>query len=113
MALFTGLIRCSNNHAYKGRKERNNINYRCNCRLKYGKDRCNNDNMVEETYLIDMITQQLAVINMEIKNVDIRSIVDKIEVSPARIEIFYKNLPISSSYYDAKLGKLHYDSETN
>lgn len=48
MAKYTGLIRCANNHAYKARKERNNINYRCNKRLKYGKDKCDNYAMVEE-----------------------------------------------------------------
>ena len=42
-----------------GRKERNNINYRCNYRLKYGKDKCTNDTMVEETLITDMIKQQL------------------------------------------------------
>ena len=49
-----------------GRKERNNINYRCNYRLKYGKDKCNNNTMVEETLLTDMIRQQLDVINRTI-----------------------------------------------
>ena len=44
MAKYTGLIKCSEcNHSFKGRTERNNINYRCNYRLKYGKDKCSND----------------------------------------------------------------------
>ena len=113
MALFTGLIRCSNNHAYKARKERSHINYRCNYRLKHGKDKCDNNNMVEESYLLQMIEQQLLVIDMKIENVDIRSIVDKIIVSNTRIEIFFKNLPITSCYYDSKIGVLKFDSPNN
>lgn len=93
-----------------GRKERNNINDRCNYRLKYGKDKCNNNTMVEETLLTDMIRQQLDVINMCIDNVDIQSIVKEIIVSKDRIEIFFKNLPIISCYLDSKMGKLHFDS---
>lgn len=93
-----------------GRKERNNINYRCNYRLKYGKDKCNNNTMVEETLLTDMIRQQLDVINMCIDNVDIQSIVKEIIVSKDRIEIFFKHLPIISCYLDSKMGKLHFDS---
>lgn len=51
MYKYTGLIKCGNcNHSFKARKERNNINYRCNYRLKYGKDKCINDTMVEETF---------------------------------------------------------------
>ncbi len=110
MGLYTGLIRCENNHAFKARKERNNINYRCNHRLKYGKDKCDNDSMVEESYLTGLIKQQLDVINMNIDNVDIRSIVDHIIASKTRIEIFFKNLPITSCYYDSKLGRLHFDT---
>lgn len=121
MAKYTGLIYCLEceihkdngkivRHKFKGRKERNNINYRCNYRLKYGKGKCDNDNMIEEIYLDDLIRQQLAVINMSIESVDVLSIIDKIEVSKTRIEIFFKNLPIKSCYYDSKLGKLHYDS---
>lgn len=60
-----------------GRKERNNINYRCNYRLKYGKDKCSNDAMVEEDYINKLIEQQLDVINMKIENVDINSIIDR------------------------------------
>lgn len=75
-----------------GRKERNNINYRCNYRLKYGKDKCTNDTMVEETLITDMIKQQLDVINMCIDNVDIQSIIKEIIVSKDRIEIFLKIL---------------------
>lgn len=110
MGLYTGLIRCENNHAFKGRKERNNINYRCNHRLKYGKDKCDNDTMVQESLLNDMVKQQLYVINMNIDNVDIPSIVKVVVVSKARIEIFFKNLPITSCYIDTKEGKLHYDT---
>lgn len=110
MGLYTGLIRCENNHAFKARKERNNINYRCNYRLKNGKDKCDNDTMVEESYLTNLIRQQLDVINMDIKNVDIKSIVKNIIVSKTRIEIFFKNLPISSCYYDSALGRLHFDT---
>lgn len=110
MQIFTGLIKCECNYTFKGRKERNNINYRCNRRLKYGKDKCNNDVMVEETLLKNMIEQQLNVINMCIENVDIRSIIEIIKVSKTRIEIFFKNLPIRSCYLDIKLGKLHFDS---
>lgn len=58
-----------------GRKERNNINYRCNYRLKYGKYKCDNDTMVEETLITDIIKQQLDVINMNIENIDISSII--------------------------------------
>ena len=110
MALFTGIIRCYNDHAFKGRNERGHIVYRCNCRLKNGKDKCDNDNSESEEYLVGLIEQQLFVINMDIKNIDIKSVVDKIIVSPTRTEIFYKNLPITSSYYDAKTQKLHFDS---
>ena len=113
MALFTGLIRCSNNHSYKARKERNNINYRCNHRLKYGKDKCDNDNMVSESYLLQMIEQQLEVINMKIENVDVRSIIDKIIVSNTRVDIFFKNLPIKNCYYDAKKNVLQFDTIQN
>lgn len=124
MAKYTGLIYClecvihkSNEkiikHKFKGRTERNNINYRCNYRLKYGKNRCANDTMVEETYIDYLIKQQLEVINMNVETVDIVSILDRIEVSKTRIEVFFKNLPITSCYYDSKLGKLHYDTLSN
>lgn len=93
-----------------GRKERNKINYRCNYRLKYGKNKCDNDTMIEETFLTDMIKQQLGVINMNIENVDILSIIQKIIVSKDKIEIFFKNLTITSCYLDMKAGKLHFDS---
>lgn len=86
------------------------MKYRCNHRLKFGTNKCDNDNAVEETFLTDMIRQQLDVIDMDINNVDIRSIVNNIEVSPNRIEIFFKNLPIISCYCDSKLGKLHFDT---
>ena len=110
MGLYTGIIRCENNHSFKARKERNNINYRCNHRLKYGKDKCDNTTMVEESYLTNMIEHQLDVINMNINDVDIRSIVKQIVVSKTRIEIFFKNLSITSCYYDSNLGKLHFDT---
>lgn len=121
MAKYTGLIYCLEceihkdngkiiRHKFKGRKERNNINYRCNYRLKYGKNKCPNDTMVEETFLDEMIKQQLEVINMSIETVDILSIVKNIEVSTTKIEIFFKNLPITSCYLDSKIGKLHFDS---
>lgn len=110
MGLYTGLIRCENNHSFKARKERNNINYRCNARLKYGVNKCDNDTMVEESFLNYMITQQLDVINMKVENVDIKSIVKQILVSKTRIEIFFKNLPITSCYYDSKLGQMHFDT---
>lgn len=79
-------------------------------RLKYGKDKCNNDTMIEETFITDMIKQQLDVINMSINNIDIQSIVKEIIVSKDRIEIFFKNLPIASCYLDSKIGKLHFDT---
>lgn len=108
---YKGLIRCAEcNYTYKGRVERNNINYRCNNRLKNGKDKCSNDTRVEETFLDDMIKQQLYCINRE-DIIDYREIVEKILVSQTRIEVFYKNLPIKSSYFDSKLGKLHFDSK--
>lgn len=118
---YTGLIYClecvihKNNgkvikHKFKGRKERNNINYRCNYRLKYGKNKCDNDVMLEESYIDTLIRQQLEVIDMKVDNVDVLSVIDRIEVSKTRIEIFFKNLPITSCYYDAKLGQLHYDT---
>lgn len=110
MGLYTGLIRCENNHAFKARKERNNINYRCNARLKYGVNKCDNDTMVEESFLNYMVTQQLDVINMKVENVDIKSVIKQILVSKTRIEIFFKNLPITSCYYDSKIGKLHFDT---
>lgn len=114
MSKYTGLIKCGDcNHSFKGRKERNNINYRCNYRLKYGKNKCVNDTMVEESFLNQMISQQLDVINMCIENIDLKSIIDIIVVSKDRIEIFFKNLPITSCYIDTKNGKLHYDSLNN
>lgn len=96
-----------------GRKERNHVNYRCNYRLKFGANKCNNDTKVEESLLDDMIRQQLDVINMNIDNIDIPSIVKEIIVSKNRIEIFFKNLPITSCYIDSKEGKLHYDTLNN
>lgn len=112
MNKYKGLIECMEcgKHKFKGRKERNNINYRCNYRLKYGKNKCPNDTMIEETFLDGMIKQQLEVINMSIETVDILSIVKNIEVSTTKIEIFFKNLPITSCYLDSKIGKLHFDS---
>ena len=93
-----------------GRKERNNINYRCNYRLKYGKNKCTNDSMIEETFITDLIRQQLYVINMDINNVDVPSVIDKIVVTKTRVEIFFKNLSITSCYSDSKIGKLHFDT---
>lgn len=121
MAKYTGLIYClecaikKDNgkvimHKFKGRKERNNINYRCNYRLKYGVNKCNNTTMVEESLLDDMIRQQLDIINMNIDNIDLPSVIKEIMVSKTRIEIFFKNLPITSCYIDSKSGKLHYDT---
>lgn len=121
MAKYTGLIYCMDceihkengktvRHKFKGRKERNNINYRCNYRLKYGAQKCDNATMITENEIDDLIKQQLEVLYMNIENVDVLSIVDKIEVSKTRIEIFFKNLPIRSCFYDSKLRKLHYDS---
>lgn len=118
---YTGLIYCLEceihkdngkivRHKFKGRKERNNINYRCNYRLKYGKDKCVNDTMLEESYIDSLIRQQLEVIDMKIDTVDVLSVIDRIEVSKTRIEIFFKNLPIKSCYFDIKLGQLHYDT---
>ena len=114
MYKYTGLIKCGDcNHSFKGRKERNNINYRCNYRLKYGKNKCINDEMIEETLLDNMISQQLDVINMSFESIDLRSVIDKIIVSKDKIEVFFKNLPITSCYLDSKNGKLHYDSLNN
>lgn len=121
MAKYTGLIYCLEcqihkdngktvKHKFKGRTERNNINYRCNYRLKYGTNKCSNDTRLEESYIDTLIRQQLEIIDMNIENVDIISIVEKIEVSKTRIEIFFKNLPIGSCYYDTKIGQLHYDT---
>lgn len=111
MYKYTGLIKCGEcNHSFKARKERNNINYRCNYRLKYGKNKCDNDIMIEEQFITNMIKQQLDVINMNIDNVDVRSIIDSIIISKNRTEIFFKNLPINSCYLDEKKGKLHYDT---
>lgn len=121
MAKYTGLIECLESairkpngkivkHKFKGRTERNNVNYRCNYRLKYGKNKCDNDTMLEESYIDTLIRQQLEVINMNVENVDVLSVVEKIEVSKTRTEIFFKNLPITSCYYDIKLGQLHFDT---
>ena len=93
-----------------GRKERNNSNYRCNYRLKYGKDKCTNDSMIEESFITDLIKQQLYVINMDIKNVDVPSIIKEIIVTRTRVEIFFKNLSIQSCYSDSATGKLHFDT---
>ena len=111
MSKYTGLIKCAEcNHSFKGRIERNNINYRCNYRLKYGKDKCNNDSKIEESLIDDMIKQQLNVINYNLKDKDIKCLIDNILVSQVRLEIFFKKLPIKSCYIDTKLGKLHFDS---
>ena len=111
MNKYTGLIKCGKcNHNFKGRKERNNINYRCNFRLKFGKNKCSNDAKVEEDLLDNMIQQQLYVLNIDVKDINLKEIVNQIIVSPDRIEIFFKNLPIKSCYIDSKEGKLHYDS---
>ena len=124
MSKYTGLIYCVEcaikkengkiiMHKFKGRTERNNINYRCNYRLKYGVNKCDNSTMIEESLLDNMISQQLDIINMSIDNVDMPSIVKEIIVSKDRIEIFFKNLPITSCYIDSKEGKLHYDTLNN
>lgn len=111
MSKYTGLIKCAEcNHSFKGRTERNNINYRCNYRLKYGKDKCNNDSKIEESLIDDMIEQQLNVINYDLKDNDIKCLIDKILVSQNKLDIFFKGLPIKSCYIDTKLGKLHFDS---
>jgi len=121
MAKYTGLIECLEceihkkngktvRHKFKGRKERNNINYRCNYRLKYGTNKCANTTMLEETYIDDLISHQLDVIYMNIEEVDVLSIIDRIEVSKTRIEIFFKNLPITSCFYDSKKRLLHCDT---
>lgn len=110
MNKYASLIKCAEcEHAFKGRKERNNINYRCNYRLKYGVGKCPNDTMVEEVLLDTMIEHQLDIIDKgEIENY--RMIVDKIEVSREKIEIFFKDLPIRHCFLDSKKGQLHYDS---
>lgn len=92
MSKYAGLVRCAEcNHSFKGRIERNNINYRCNYRLKYGKDKCNNDSKIEESLIDDMIEQQLNVINYNLKDKDIKCLIDNILVSQERLEIFLKN----------------------
>ena len=114
MNKYTGLIKCAEcNHSFKGRTERNNINYRCNYRLKYGKDKCSNDSKIEEALIDDMIEQQLNVINYNIDDIDIKCLIDSILVSQDRLEIFFNGLPIKSCYIDTKIGKLHFDSITN
>ena len=111
MSKYTGLIKCAEcNHSFKGKTERNNINYRCNYRLKYGKDKCNNDSKIKESLIDDMIEQQLNVINYDLKDKDIKCLIDNILVSQDRLEIFFKELPIKSCYIDTKIGKLHFDS---
>ena len=45
---------------------------------------------------------------MFIDNVDVQSIVKEIIVSKDRIEIFCKNLLITSCYLDSKIEKLHF-----
>ena len=111
MNKYTGLIKCVEcNHSFKGRIERNNINYRCNYRLKYGKDKCDNDSKIEESLIDDMIEQQLNVINYDLKDNNSICLIDNILVSQDRLEIFFKNLPIKSCYIDTKIGKLHFDS---
>ena len=114
MAKYTGLIKCSEcNHSFKGRTERNNVNYRCNSRLNYGKDKCNNYSKIEESLIDNMIEQQLNVINYEKGYNNLESFVDNIQVSQDRLEIFFKELPIKSCYIDTKIGKLHFDSLNN
>ena len=113
MNKYAGLIKCAEcEHSFKGRLERNRINYRCNYRLKYGTSKCINDSKIEEKLLDDMIEQQLYV--LDIKEVeDIKNIVEKILVSTTKVEIFFKNLPIHSCYIDEQSGKVHYDSNNN
>ena len=66
--------------------------------------------MIEETFITDLIKQQLYVINMDIKNVDVPSIIKEIIVTRTRVEIFFKNLSIKSCYSDTTTGKLHFDT---
>ena len=62
--LFRSLIHCQNcNHAYKGRKERNQINYRCNNRLKNGTLACTNKSFVNEEELASVILKQCNIYN--------------------------------------------------
>lgn len=111
MNKYTGLINCAEcNHTFKGRMERNNINYRCNYRLKYGKNKCINDSKIEESLIDDMIEQQLNVINYDLKDNNNICLIDNILVSQDRLEIFFRNLPIKSCYIDTKIGKIHFDS---
>lgn len=109
-AKYKGLIRCKEcNHSYKGRVERNTIKYRCNNRLRNGKDKCCNDFCIEEKEITALIEQQLSVLYMD-SNFDLTTIIDKILVSQNKLEIFYKKLPIKSSYYDRDNQKMHCDT---
>lgn len=52
------------------KEEKKEIIYRCNYRLKYGKDKCDNDNSIDEKFIDNMISQQLFIINMNIENME-------------------------------------------
>jgi len=63
--LFSSLIHCQNcNHAYKGRKERNQINYRCNNRLKNGTLACINKSFINEEELASVVLKQCNIYNI-------------------------------------------------
>lgn len=112
-AKYKGLIKCKEcNHSYKGRVERNDIKYRCNNRLRNGKDKCCNDFCVDEESITALIKQQLDVLYMDF-NFDLTTIVDRIEVSQNKLEIFYKDLQIHSSYFDRYSQKMHCDTLPN
>jgi len=64
--LFSSLIHCQNcNHTYKGRKERNQINYRCNNRLKNGTQACINKSFINEEELASVVLKQCNISNTQ------------------------------------------------
>ena len=110
MDIYKSLLKCKQcNHLFICIRNTNN-SYQCSYNYKNGRSKCNNNLIVSESFLTNMIKEQLQIINMQIKNVDIKSVVDKIIVSKNTIEILYKNLPISTSYYNTQDKIFHFDN---
>lgn len=109
--LFTGLIKCSNcNHTFKGRQERNQINYRCNNRLKNGVDSCSNNSSINEEELKFMIKQQFDLYDIEYNedNTYLKMLIKEIIVEPNNEYKIYFNssklLPTINTKRETRFG---------
>ena len=94
--LFSSLIHCQNcNHTYKGRKERNQINYRCNNRLKNGTLACINKSYINEEELASVILKQCNIYDtLFIKdNKFMRELISEINILDDGSHIIYYNDP--------------------